>query len=278
MIVYFNGRFIPKEQVSISPDDRGFLFADGAYEVIRSYGGRLFRLDDHLARMDRSLRELRIAGPDVHSFGDIADELIHVNRLGQGEASLYVQVTRGAAPRHHTFPDEGTPPTVYAYAAPLRPSPERWERGVKAILVPDIRWTRCDIKSLALLPNVLASQRAAERGAYEAVFVRDGAVTEGAHTNVCAVLDGRLVTHPRTHHILGGITRRVVLELCGQLDIPVEESPILETRVGEVDEFLLLGTVTEILPVVRVDGWQVGDGTPGSITRKLQRAFRGLTR
>jgi len=278
MIVYFNGHFIPKEQVRISPDDRGFLFADGAYEVIRSYGGRLFRLDDHLARMGRSLRQLHIVAPDVRSFGGIAEELIRVNHPGEGDASLYIQVTRGAAPRRHTFPDGGSPPTIYACAAPLRPSPERWERGVKVVLVPDIRWTRCDIKSVALLPNVLASQRAAENGAYEAVFVRDGAVTEGSHTNVCAVVDGRLVTHPRTHHILAGVTRQVVLELCGQLDISVQESPILETRLQDVDEFLLLGTSTEVMPVVRVDGWQVGDGVPGPITRRLQRAFRDLTR
>ncbi len=278
MIVYFNGHFMPKERVSISPDDRGFLFADGAYEVIRSYDGRLFRLDDHLVRLDRSLRELHITGPDVHSFGDIAEELIRANHLEQGDASLYIQVTRGAAPRRHTFPDEGISPTVYAYAAPLRPYLERWERGVKAILVPDIRGSRCDIKSVALLPNVLASQRAAERGAYEAIFLRDGAVTEGSHTNVCAVRDGRLVTYPCTHHILSGITRRVVLELCGQLDIPIEESPVLETHLGAVDELLLLGTVTGVMPVVEVDCWQVGDGVPGPVTRRLQRAFRELTR
>ena len=273
MIVYFDGSFTPKDDVKLSPDDRGFLLADGAYEVILSYGGRLFKAKEHLKRLERSLRELRIEGADVKSLVDVAEELIPANNLGGGDAKVYIQVTRGAAVRTHAFPDSETSPTVYAAASPFQRPREKCERGVKVILVPDIRWTRCDIKSVALLPNVLASQRAKEAGAAEAVFVRDGMVTEGAHTNFCAVFDGQLVTYPKSHYILGGITREVVLDLCGELGIPCAEFPILESQLREADELMLVGTTVEITPVVQVDDWQVGDGKPGPITRNLQRAF-----
>jgi D-alanine transaminase len=275
MIVYFNDRFIPKEDVRVSPDDRGFLFADGAYEVIRSYHGRLFKAEDHLRRMRRSLRELRIVGPDADSLGDIAGELIQVNDLGDGDAAVYIQITRGVGPRRHSFPDPDReiPPTVYVSAYPIQPPRKKWEDGVKIILVPDIRWARCDIKSVALVPNVLASQQAKERGAEEAVFVRDGAITEGSHTSFCAVFDGQLTTCPKTNYILAGITREVVLELCGELGIPFREFPIFERKLREADELVILGTTTEVMPVVQVNDWRVGDGKPGPITRKLQQAF-----
>jgi D-alanine transaminase len=277
MIVYFDGRFLPKEDVRVSPDDRGFLLADGAYEVIRSYSGRQFKVAEHLSRLERSLRELRFTGPDVQRLGAIAEMLLQLNDLDRGDAVLYIQVTRGVAPRTHAFPPPQTTPTVYLTASPFRLSPEKWEHGVSIILVPDMRWARCDIKSVALLPNVLASQQAKEQGAEEAVFVRDGNLTEGAHTNVCGVFGGRLVTHPATHHILAGVTRRLVLDLCAELEIPVKESPMDRQALPEADELMILGTTTGIMPVVRVDDWQVGDGTPGPLTRKLQRAFRKLT-
>ena len=276
MIVYFNGRFLPKEEVRVSPDDRGFLLGDGAYEVIRAYRGRLFRVQAHLLRLERSLRELRIAGLEAENLRAIAEELIERNDLGHGDASLYIQVTRGVAPRKHAFPEEATPPTVYLTASPYRPSPAKWEHGVSIILVPDIRWLRCDIKALALLPNVLASQEAKERGVEEAVFVREGVITEGAHTNFCAVFDGQLVTHPKNHHILAGVTRQVVLKLCDELHIPYRESPIAAGALPQASEAIILGTTTEIMPVVRVEEWQVGDGLPGPITRRLQQAFRAL--
>jgi D-alanine transaminase len=276
MIVYFDGRFLPKEDVRVSPDDRGFLLADGAYEVIRSYHGRLFKVTEHLTRLERSLRELRFTRPDVQRLGAVAEVLLRRNDLDRGDAVLYIQVTRGVAPRTHAFPPPQTTPTVYLAASPFRSSPEKWEHGVSIILMPDIRWTRCDIKSVALLPNVLASQEAKERGAEEVVFVRDGSLTEGAHTNVCAVFGEHLVTHPATRHILAGVTRRVVLDLCAELGIPVKESPIDRQALPEAGELMILGTTTEIMPVVQVDDWQVGDGRPGPLTRKLQRAFRKL--
>jgi D-alanine transaminase len=277
MIVYFNGRFLPKEEVRVSPDDRGFLFADGAYEVIRAYRGRLFRVQGHLQRLERSLRELRIVGLKVEDLRAVAEQMIERNNLRDGDASLYIQVTRGVAPRRHAFPEEPTLPTIYLTASPYRPSPAKWDHGVSIILVPDIRWSRCDIKALTLLPNVLASQEAKEKGAEEAIFVREGVITEGAHTNFCAVIDGRLVTHPTNHHILAGITRQVVLELCDELHIPYRESPIAKEVLPHASEAMILGTTTEIMPVVQVEDWQVRDGLPGPITRRLQQAFRALS-
>lgn len=276
MIVYLNDQFTPKDEARISPDDRGFSFADGAYEVIRAYGGRFFRKQEHLARLERSLRELRIAAPDTRSLGEVGVQLLQHNHLQDADALLYIQVTRGAAPRRHSFPDPGTPPTVYASASPFRQSREKWEGGVKAIVVPDTRWARCDIKSVALLPNVLASQQASEQGAHEALFVRDGVVTEGAHSNFCAVLDGQLVTHPRTNRILAGVTRQVVLDLCHALDIPVREMPVLEGQLREASELMITSTTVEVTPVVQLDDWRVDDGEPGPITTRLQRAFREL--
>ena len=276
MIAYFNGRFMPKEEVKISPDDRGFLLGDGVYEVIRSYSGRLFKVEEHFRRMARSLRELRIHGVDTEDLKGIVEALIEYNELGDGDAKLYIQITRGVAPRRHSFPDEGTPPTVYATASPFQPPRQKWEHGVRIILVPDIRWARCDIKSVALLPNILANQQAKERGAEEAVFVRDGAITEGSHTNFCAVFDGELATHPKSNYILAGIMRETVLDLCDELDIPVKEFPIFERDLKEADELMILGTTSEIMPVVQVDDRQVGDVTPGRIAMKLQRAYREL--
>ena len=162
MLVYFNGEYLPGDEVRVSPDDRGFTFGDGVYEVIRAYEGRLFRAGDHVRRLARSLGELRIQAPVLDGPGGIAavaGELIRRNGLAGGDAAIYVQVTRGAAPRKHAFPPPGTPPTVYLTASPLSPAREAWENGVGVTLVPDIRWTRCDIKAVALLPSVLASPR-----------------------------------------------------------------------------------------------------------------------
>jgi D-alanine transaminase len=277
MIVYFNDHFIPKEEVKIFPDDRGFLFADGAYEVIRAYNGKLFRADSHLQRLARSLRELRLDGPDKENFRDIAEQLVQDNKLEDGEVLVYIQVTRGVAPRRHAFPGNDTPSTVYVTATPFQPPHAEMKQGVKIILVPDIRWARCDIKSIALLPNVLANQQAKENGVAEAIFVRDGAITEGTHTNFCAVFDGELVTYPQNNYILAGITRSVVLDLCRELNIPIREFPIFERDLKKADELMLTSTTSEVTPVVQVEDWQVGDGKPGPITTTLQQAFRELT-
>jgi D-alanine transaminase len=277
MIVYFNGDFIPKDQVRLSPDDRGFLFADGVYEVIRYYNGKPFKADEHLRRLERSLTEIRIAGVDIEPLAEIAERLLQKNDLETRDATVYIQITRGTAPRKHAFPDNAVSPTVYLSAAPFQRDREKEERGVKVILVPDIRWSRCDIKSVALLPNALAAQQAKERGAEEAIFVRDGVVTEGSHSNFAAVFDGRVMTHPKTNHILGGITRDVTLDLCRRLGIPVGEFPVFERELTRADEMMLMSTTAEVMPIVQVNDWQVRGGKPGAITRRLQQAFREVT-
>lgn len=274
MIVYFNGHFVPKDTVCISPDDRGFLFADGVYEVLVAFDGRLFQADAHFARLARSLEALRILDPDLDGLRTAVSDLLEHNNLSRGGAKLYIQVTRGvASSRGHAFPDDPVTPTVYATAVPYTPPAQAWREGVRAVLIHDIRWSRCDIKSLALLPNVLASQRAKETGAYDAIFVREGVITEGAHTSVCMVFDGCLATHPLTHHILGGVTRDVALDLCRDLGVPYKEHPILAEAVQEADEVMLLGTTTGVMPVICVDGLQIGDGKPGPVTRRLQKAL-----
>lgn len=277
MIAYLTGSYLPQDQIRISPDDRGFLLADGAYEVIRAYRGRFFKLDAHLERLARSLRELGIGGLDAASLGPVAQRLVGDNGLAGGDATVYLQVTRGAGSRSRPFPDPPIAPTVYATASPFTPPTDQQQAGVKVALLPDIRWARCDIKSISLLPSVLAGQRAKELGVEEAVFVRDGAVTEGTHTNFAALLDGALVTPPLSQYVLAGVTRQTVLELCRELGIPVVEFPILEHRLEQARECMILSTFLEVMPVVDIDGRPVGDGSPGPVTRRLQRAFAELT-
>jgi D-alanine transaminase len=277
MIVYFNGQYIPKEQVVISPDDRGFLLADGTYEVVRIYRGKPYRIKDHLDRFAESLSKIRINFPNPHVFESITEELIRLNGLENAEAALYIQITRGVAPRRHPFPDPSTPPTVYATVYPVKPDTAKWESGVNVILTPDIRWSRCDIKSVSLLANVLAAQEASEQGAEEAVFVRNGFITEGTHTNVCAVFGGEVWTHPAGEFILGGITRESVRELCQQAGIGFVEKPIPYDRFLKADEAFLLGTTTEIMPVVEVNGKKIGTGRRGTVAKKLQELFFEMT-
>jgi len=271
-VVYLDGAYVPRAEARLSPDDRGFLFGDGVYEVVRFYGGRPFAEEAHAARLERSLRALRIEGFEAASFPAIARRLAEANGFIDG--TCYLQVTRGAAPRRHAFPPPGTPPTVYACTYPLHAAPEKWERGVGVALVPDERWGRCDVKSTALLPNVLANQAAKEAGAEEAVLVRDGLVTEGSHTNVAAVFEGRVFTHPEGPRILSGVTRGVVLALCAELAIPVEERPVPAAELPRADEVFLMSTTSEVLPVAAVDGRPVGAGTPGPLARRLLDAFR----
>lgn len=275
MLVYLNGEFVPQAEARISVDDRGFLFADGVYEVVRVYDGRPFLMDAHLRRMRQGLHALRIGDPGVDGLAAIAERLLDENRLRSGDATIYIQITRGAAPRAHVFPPAGTPPTVYVAAKPFQPHPPEYHRdGVAALTVPDTRWSRCDIKSVSLLANVLAKQAAKEAGAFEALFVRDGIVLEGSHSNVFAVYDGALVTYPACNYILNGITRQKVFDLAGQLGIPVVEAPIPLDRLFTASEVFLSGTTTEIMPVTRVDGREIGDGRPGPVTQRLQRAYR----
>jgi D-alanine transaminase len=276
MIIYLNGQYIPRQQASIDVDDRGFLFADGVYEVIHSYEGHLFQMDVHLQRLEHGLRSLHIAIGDVQAVGEVSERLIAENGLTSGEATVYIQITRGSAPRTHRFPPTGTSPTVYAAAQKVIPQRGQAEEGIAVILVPDLRWARCDIKSVALLPNVLARQRAIEAGVADAIFVRDGVALEGTSSNFFGVFNGEVVTSPKTNYILPGVTRDVVIGLCAKIGVPVHETPILEHQLGEAEELFLASTISEIRPIVRVNGHPVGMGAPGPVTRRIQQAFRDL--
>lgn len=274
MLVYLNGDYVPHDEASVSVDDRGFLFADGVYEVIRIYGGEPYLMAAHLERMERGLEALKIDFRDTGAIDRAARRLIRENDV-DGDGSIYIQVSRGAAPRAHAFPAEGTPPTVYVAARAIEPPPqEYWLDGVDAITVPDNRWARCDIKSIALLPNVLANQAAHAEDAFEALFVKDGVVIEGSHSNLWAVRRNRLITYPSSNYILPGITRAQVFELAGELGLEVEEGPIYREELFDMDELFLSGTTTEIMPVVRVDGREIVDGEPGPVTRKVLKAYR----
>ena len=273
--VYLNGDYLPRNEALVAADDRGFLLSDGIYEVTPAYGGRFFRGDRHLARMARGLAALRIDF-DTGQLPAIKRRLLELNGLDDADfAYVYMQVTRGAAPRTHYFPAGAVEPTVYAYARPRqRPSRETWERGYRAITAPDRRWARVDIKSIALLPNVLAMQAAVDAEVNDVVLVRDGVAIEGAHSNFFAVSDGALVTHPATHQILHGITREYVLELAAGLGIPVQLRPLAVEELATASEAFLTGTTTEVHPIVEIDGRPVGDGTVGPVARRLSKAFR----
>lgn len=274
MLVYLNGRFVPAEEATVPVDDRGFLFADGVYEVARVYGGRPYLMEAHLRRLADGLAALRIDLGDTHAIARAADRLIEENGV-EGDGTVYIQVTRGVAPRKHAFPPAGTEPTVYVAARPYTNHPAAWfEDGVEAITMSDNRWGRCDIKSISLLPNVLANQAAHAAGAFEALFVRDGVVIEGSHSNLWGVRDGRLITYPACNYILAGITRARVFELADELGIPAVEGMIHQDELFDMDELFLSGTTTEILPIVRVDGREILDGEPGPVSRKLLKAYR----
>lgn len=272
--VYLNGEFLPADEARVSVHDRGFLFSDGVYEVTPAYRGHLFRFDRHRDRLLRGMCELRLEG-EVGDLEAIHHELLRRNHLETASVStVYLQITRGAAPRTHAFPKEPVPLTVYASAKPyMRPARERWEGGFTAVTVPDRRWTRVDIKTVSLLANVLAQQAAVDAGVDDAILVRDGVALEGAHSNMFAVLNGTLVTHPASNVILPGITREFILELASNLGLPVREAPIQVEELARAEEVLLTGTTTEVKPLVRIDGRPVGTGRPGPVATRLFEAF-----
>lgn len=270
-IVYVNGAFVPHSQAKVSVEDRGLNFADGLYEVVRVVGGRAFRLEDHLARLESGLRALEIPlDPRGSGLPDAMMETARQN--GVTEGTVYLQVTRGVALREHAFPGAATP-TVIAWARPFagRTREER-EAGVACITAPDARWAYCEIKTTGLLPNVLASERARRAGAYEAILVREGVVTEGARTSVFAVFGGAVWTHP-IRNILPGVTRALVLELVKSSGTPAREEPVRANRLREAEEVFLTGTTTEVLPVTRLDGRPVGRGVPGPVARRLAELY-----
>ncbi|HEV8240343.1 MAG TPA: aminotransferase class IV [Thermoanaerobaculia bacterium] len=278
MLVYLNGDILELAQARISPEDRAFLFADGLYEAVVARRGRLLFWDEHERRLRAGLAALRIALPDPAALRGVAEELLRRNGLLGGAATpdalVYLQVSRGAAPRLHAFPNPPVPSTVYVTVrAWAGHPPVLVAGGATTLTVADTRWSRCDVKSTSLLANVLAQQQAKESGAHEAIFVRDGIALEGSHSNLFAVRGGEVWTYPACNYILDGITRVVVLELARAMGIPVRLGAIPLADLYGADEVFLTGTTTEVLPVVAVDGRRIGDGLPGPVTAKLREAY-----
>ncbi len=268
-ITYFNGNFVPKEEVKISPDDRGFLFADGIYEVVRWYKGAYFDMDGHLARLKRSLRELFISWPEADEFPAIARELVKQNHLEDRDAMLYIQVTRGVARRTHYFPTPDVKPTAYAFIWEFTPDHTSKKTGVKVMLKEDIRWARCDVKSVSLLANTFCFQEAYQAGLKECVFYRNGFITEGSHSNIFFVADKTLYTHPESNFILSGITRKNILRIAGDLGIGIKEEAVHKDNLSPVQEAFITNTSAEVLPVIEIGGIKIGNGLPGPITKSL---------
>lgn len=277
MLIYLNGRYVAGQAACVSIDDRGFNFADGLYEVIRVYDGRPFRLREHLERLEDGCRFLRIEPENIDSLEDICAKLITENDLQKDEAIVYIQVTRGTAPRKHVFPSPPVSPTVLISASRFLPNFDQLADGIRTVLVPDSRWEHCNIKTIMLLPNVLAQQRAIEKGAVEALFVRNGIILEGTHSNFFAVFDNELFTHPMCNHVLPGITRQVVLEICAEIGIVCHQKPVEVSAMIKASEVFVTGTTLEITPIVEVDDRIIADGRPERITRLLQTELAKLT-
>ena len=266
--VYLNGEFMPQAEAQISVLDRGFIFGDGIYEVIPVYGGRLFRLSHHLQRLDQSLAAIQMENPLNHlQWQQRLEEL--VERNGGGEQSLYLQITRGTAPRDLSIPAAATP-TLFAMSSPVgKVEVDTLRRGLRAITVKDIRWQRCDIKTISLLPNVLLRREADEAGVDEAIIVRDGEVTEGSASNIFIVQNGIVATPPKGGHLLPGITRDLVVELCERHGIQCEERPIDRQALLEADEIWLTSSSREIMPLIELNRRPLANGQPGPIWERV---------
>lgn len=277
-LVWLDGRLMPLEAARISPLDRGFLFGDGAYEVLPVYGGRAYRFDAHMARLDRSLAEIRMAPPlDRAAWLGVFGKLVHGN--GGGDQLLYVQVTRGVEPERNHVPQAGTRPTVFASVQKLPVVPQSAiDKGVAGITAADIRWSRCDIKSTSLLGNVLLRWLAADAGATETILLRDGHVTEGSASSAHVVIGGRIVTPPQTNAILPGTTRGVIFELAEREGIASERRPVTEAELRAADELLIASAGGGIRAIASLDGRPVGAGAPGPVYRRLYAGFRATQR
>jgi len=268
--VYLNGQYVPLDEAKVSVLDRGFLFGDGIYEVIPAYSGHLFRLPEHLQRLENSLAGIRLDNPHSREqWQNIMAPLLDANH----DQYIYLQITRGAAvKRDHAFPDN-TQPTVFVMCSDIVPFEGR-STGIKAISIDDSRWELCHIKATALLANILLRQQAVEQDCAEAVLVKDGYVTEGAASNIFAVIDGILITPPKSNEILPGITRDVILEIAEQNHIPYAEEIISLDALKTASEIWLTSSTREILPVVELDNNRVSDGKPGPAWQRMNQLFQ----
>jgi len=268
-----DGQMMPLSEVRISALDRGFLFGDAVYEVLRVYGGKPWLEEPHFQRLARSLREIRLTGVDLDRLRQRMRQTLEASKLT--DAIIYIQVTRGSGPRSHPFPEVVRPLELLWVQEFLDPYVTARERGTRVITQPDLRWGRCDIKSTNLLGNVLAMQAAREAGCHEALFyLPDGTLTEGTHTNLFGVADGTLLTYPSSPDVLPGITRALILQLAAKAGVPVAEHAFKRHELDGVQELFVSGTTSEIMPVVQIDERMVGAGLPGPVTRRLQEAYR----
>lgn len=272
-IVYLNGDFMPVEEARIPVLDRGFIFGDGVYEVIPAYSKRPFRLAEHLRRLQFSLDKVRIGNPHTTAeWEKLTGEII--KRNAGDDQSVYLQVTRGVAKRDHAFPP-GIKPTVFMMSSPLvTPAPALVESGVACVTAQDYRWLNCDIKSVSLLGNCMLRQLSADVGAAETILFRDGKLTEASSSNVFVVKDGKLLTPPKDHLVLPGITYDVVLEIAYAREFEVEVRPVTETEVRNADEIWVTSSTKEVLAVSMLDGKPVGDGRPGPLFRRMHALYQ----
>jgi D-alanine transaminase len=277
-LVWLDGKLLPLAEARISPLDRGFLFGDGAYEVLPVYGGRAYRFDAHMERLDRSLGGIRMAPPLDRAGWLVAfGKLVHGN--GGGDLLLYAQVTRGVEPERNHVPQAGIRPTLFASVQKLPLVPDSAiENGIPAVTADDIRWSRCDIKSTSLLGNVLLRWLAADAGAAETLLRRDGFMTEGSASSAHLVRDGRIVTPPQTNAILPGTTRGVIFELAAREGIASERRPVREAELRDADEVLIASAGGGIRAVTTLDGRPVGAGKPGPVYRRIYAAFKATQR
>lgn len=274
-IAFVNDTFLPLSEARVSVEDRGFQFGDGVYELIRAYAGRPFRLTEHLDRLEQSARAVGIPVPYTRErWAALVSEA--VSRSRYPEAKVYIQITRGVAPRDHVLTSHVPPTVVITVRALVPPEPALYASGVDVITVPDFRWARCNVKSVSLLANVLAKQQARDRGAFEALFVRDGYVLEGTTSNVAVVRDRVLITPPEGPLLLSGVTRKIVLTVAQQAGVPVKEEPLTEADLSTADEVLLTATTIEVLPVAHVNGRPIGACAPGPVTRLVMDRFKRM--
>jgi len=272
-IVYLNGEFLPAEKAQVSVFDRGYLLGDGVYEVIPVYAGNAFLLGRHLQRLQNSLDGVRIENPfSNETWTNIINNLIAQNN--GGDQALYLQVTRGVAPRDHLFPTD-VAPSVYMMSNALQPVAESWKvEGIKAITTADIRWMRCDIKAITLLANSMMKQLAQDAGAQEALLIRDNYLTEGSASNAYAVIDGVIFTAPKDEKVLPGITRDLIIELAAKADMPLHERAISESALRNADEIWISSSTKEVVPITLLDGEIVGTGKPGPIWQQMDALFQ----
>jgi D-alanine transaminase len=271
--VIVNGEVIDRVSAKVDIEDRGYQFGDGVYEVIRVYNGKMFTGKEHLNRLVESAKKIRMELPYTpEALAGMMEELIAKNELQTG--IVYMQFTRGTSPRNHVFPGSDVTTTFVAYTRQVARPEESMQKGVRTILDEDIRWLRCDIKSLNLLGNLLSKQKAAEAGCFEAILHRGQTVTEGSHSNISIIKDGVIITHPADNHILNGITRQKVLEVCNNEQIPYEERAYTLEELYAADEVFSSGTTVEVMPVIEIEGKPVGNGEPGPVTRRLQELLK----